>query len=102
MRTVAALHEALDANPFAAQMTDGKQLHLFFLDAPADRYDEAQLRNLAIESEDFALVGEIFYLLAPAGIGRSKLAEKMMPFFPTRMTARNWNSVTALVELAAT
>ncbi len=100
MRSADAFASALDANPFAGRVTEGKQLHLFFLDEPAAKYDEAALRALAAESEDFALIGDVFYLFAPDGIGRSKLAEKMGPYFPKRMTARNLNSVKAISELA--
>ncbi len=101
MRTSGDLKDALAINPFASRVTEGKQLHLFFLDAAAEKYDEAKLRALAIESEDFALIGNVFYLFAPEGIGRSKLAEKMGPLFPKRMTARNLNSVNAIMALMA-
>lgn len=100
MRSADALGNALTINPFAARVTEGKHLHMFFLDEPAVRYDDAALRALAVESEDFALIGDIFYLFAPEGIGRSKLAEKMGPYFPKRMTARNLNSVKAIYDLA--
>ena len=100
MRNADALVDALKTNPFAARVTEGKHLHMFFLDEPAVRYDETALRALAVESEDFALIGDIFYLFAPDGIGRSKLAEKMGPYFPKRMTARNLNSVKAICDLA--
>lgn len=101
MRSVRQLKEALATNPFAGRVTEGKQLHLFLLDEPADKYDEAKLRDLAVESEDFALIGNVFYLFAPDGIGRSKLVEKMGPFFPKRMTARNLNSVEAVIAMAS-
>ena len=100
MRTADALAKALVTNPFAALVTEGKQLHMFFLDEPSVKYDEAALHALAVESEDFALIGDIFYLFAPDGIGRSRLVEKMSPYFPKRMTARNLNSVKAILELA--
>jgi uncharacterized protein (DUF1697 family) len=100
LRSSTALQAALEANPFQARVTEGKQLHMFFLDEPATKYDEAKLRTLAVPSEDFALLGDVFYLFAPDGIGRSKLVEKMGPYFPKRMTARNLNSVRAILELA--
>lgn len=99
IRSAASLKAALAANPFAARVSEGKQLHMFFLDEPADRYDEAALRALATETEDFALIGNVFYLFAPDGIGRSKLVEKMGPYFPKRITARNLNSVQAISDL---
>lgn len=99
LRNADALEAALAANPFGARVNEGKQLHMFFLDEPADRYDKVALRALATETEDFALIGDVFYLFAPDGIGRSKLAEKMGPYFPRRMTARNLNSARAILDL---
>ncbi len=100
VRSTTAVAKALINNPFADRVTEGKQLHLFFLDEPAARYDEHRLRELAVASEDFALIGDIFYLFAPEGIGRSRLAEKMGPFFPKRTTARNLNGVKVILRLA--
>jgi uncharacterized protein (DUF1697 family) len=99
MRTADDIKHALALNPFASRVTEGKQLHLFFLDAAADRYDEEKLRALATVSEDFVLIGDVFYLFAPDGIGRSRLAEKMGPYFPKRMTARNLNSINAIMAM---
>lgn len=100
MRRANYLAAAIRANPFAGIMTEGKQLHLFFLDEPAAKFDEAALRAFATDGEDFQMKGDIFYLFAPQGIGRSKLVEKMGSYFPKRMTARNLNSVKAISQLA--
>jgi uncharacterized protein (DUF1697 family) len=95
---MAQLAEALAANPFAAQVTEGKQLHLFFCEGSNPRYHEPAMRALATPTEDFAMVGDVFYLFAPDGIGRSKLAEKLP--LPKRNTARNLNSIQAILALA--
>jgi uncharacterized protein (DUF1697 family) len=99
LRCTEQMTAAIGANPFAAQVSEGKQLHFFFFDGPADKYDEALLRALASEKEDFALIGNVLYLFAPDGIGRSKLAEKLPRFLPHRYTARNLNSITAIFEM---
>lgn len=98
--TVTEVESALAANPFAERVTEGKQLHLYFLDGPADGFDEAVLRQLAVDGEDFALIGGIFYLYARDGIGRSKLAEKLPRHLPARHSARNLNTVQAILALA--
>lgn len=100
MRGLPQWQAALAANPFADRVTDGKQLHLFFLDGPADRFEPDALRALAVEGEDFALIGDILYLFARDGIGRSKLAEKLPRYLPARHSARNFNSVEAILALA--
>lgn len=101
MRTAKQVRAALDANPYAAMVKEGKELHLYFLDEAADKYDEAALGELAIDSEAFTLKDGIFYLYAPEGIGRSKLAEKLPRYLPKRHTARNLNSVKAILDLAS-
>ena len=100
MRSLPQWEAAFAANPFADRVTDGKQLHLFFFDGPADRFDPEALRALAMEGEDFALMGDILYLYARDGIGRSKLAEKLPRYLPARHSARNLNSVEAILTLA--
>ena len=42
---------------------------------------------------------EIFVLFAPEGIGRSKLAMQAEKLLGVRVTARNWNTVSALQEM---
>ncbi len=98
LRTMAQLADALSANPFASRVTEGKQLHLFFCEGSNSRYDEAAMRQLATPTEDFAMIGDILYLFAPDGIGRSKLAEKLP--LPKRNTGRNLNSIEAILALA--
>ena len=104
LRSLDALTAALAANPFAARVTDGKQLHIFFCDGPITWADEAALRALVVEGEDFSVVqqaaGSLCYLFARDGVGRSKLAEKLPRQLPARHTARNLNSIEAMIALA--
>lgn len=100
MRSSADFTSALDDNPFVDQVTEGKQLHVFFYDGTADKWDEAAIRALAVDGEDAALRRGVVYLYAPNGIGRSKLAEKLPRFLPVRHSARNLNSVQAILALA--
>jgi uncharacterized protein (DUF1697 family) len=91
---------AIGGNPFARRTEDPKFVHLFFLADPVRTLDESAMRALAAPGDDFALVGKVFYLLTPAGIGRSKLAEKLGKFLPVDMTGRNLRSVMKIAELA--
>jgi len=52
-------------------------------------------------NESFRLIGKVFYLHAPDGIGRSKLAARAEKFLSVQATARNWNTITKLLELIA-
>jgi uncharacterized protein (DUF1697 family) len=97
--TAAELEEAVIASPYAPK--EGKHLHLFFCDPTPGPIDTGYLDALKAPTEEFRLVGKVFYLHAPEGIGRSKLAAKIDKAIPgVSMTARNLNTVTKLVELA--
>ena len=89
------------ANPFAAEaQADGSKVHIFFLAAPAT-LDSEKVAALAT-TERLHLTPAALYLHAPDGIGRSKLVERLPRLLNTPSTARNWNTVTALANLAAT
>jgi uncharacterized protein (DUF1697 family) len=79
-----------------------KTLHLWFLaDAPVDP-DLARLEEVAAPTERFELAGRVFYLHAPDGIGRSKLAAQVERALDVPATARNGRTVAAVVALAET
>ncbi len=84
------------ACPFDAP--EGKMLHVWYLTGPA-RFDEALAAELKADSERYHVTDRAIYLLAPEGIGRSKLAEKMDKVAGVQTTARNWNTVTKLLEM---
>ena len=94
------LQQAVTANPFPDATTEPKSLHLFFLAETPASPDLALLDALRRENEHFSLADRIFYLHAPDGIGRSKLAEKVGKALNVPMTARNWRTVTTLLTMA--
>ena len=98
--TIAELQQAMQANPFPEGEAEHKSLHLFFMDALPVNPDLAALTALKAASERFALLDKVFYLHAPDGIGRSKLAEKFGRGWQVNITARNWRTVSTLLELA--
>lgn len=80
---------AIDNNPFPEDESDPKALHLRFLDSVPSSPDLQSLEVLRGPSERFELIGRVFYLLAPDGVGRSKLAEKSEKALGVPMTDRN-------------
>ena len=96
----AALAAAASANPFPAAETDHKTLHLFFLADTPTSPDWAGLDRVKSPSEAYALIGRVFYLHAPDGIGRSKLAERAERLLGVEATARNWRTVQSVLALA--
>lgn len=94
------LAAALAANPFPEGEAEPKSLHLFFMDGSPQNYDTAALDRAKAADERYQLIGQIFYLHAPAGIGRSKLAATMGKGWGVNITARNWRTVSQVMALA--
>jgi len=84
--------------PFKTE--EGKTLHFYFLDAPAENPHLDKLETLKSPTEQFKLHNKVFYLYAPDGIGRSKMAAKVEQSLGVPATARNWNTVSKLISLA--
>ena len=94
------LAAAIEANPFPEGAAEPKSLHLFFLDGSPQRYDGEALDRVKAADERYALIGQVFYLHAPSGIGRSKLAETAGKGWAVNITARNWRTVSEVMALA--
>lgn len=95
------LHAAIEANPYTEADADPKSVHLFFLEARPSEPDLEAAARLATTEESFSLADRVFYLHAPGGIGRSRLAARAERILGVRATARNWRTVLALARLAA-
>jgi uncharacterized protein (DUF1697 family) len=94
------LAAALAANPFPEAAAEPKSLHLSFLAAPPAAPDLDRLAWLRGDGERYALAGRVFYLHAPAGVGRSKLFAQIERALGVAATARNWRTACALLERA--
>lgn len=98
--SLAELESAAAANPFREEILDPATMHLGFLARPAPRPDLDKLRALKKDSERFQLLGKVFYLHAPEGIGRSKLAAATERCLGIPTTDRNLKTVAAVLKLA--
>jgi uncharacterized protein (DUF1697 family) len=96
---LADLATAVARNPFPATDAQHKTLHFYFLESAPANPDLAGLVSLKSDSEQFELIDKVFYLHAPDGIGRSKLAAKVEKALGVPATARNWRTVGKLVEM---
>ena len=92
------LQTAFENNPFSVQ--EGKALHFYFLSAKPENPDLTKLAKLKSPTEDFVLDNKVFYLRAPDGIGRSRLAAAIEQNLSVKVTARNLNTVNKLISLA--
>lgn len=94
------LERAIRANPFPEAEAAPRTLHLFFLASRPAAPDLDALNDARSPTERFHLADEVFYLHAPDGIGRSRLASKAERLLGVEATARNWRTVQKLSEMA--
>lgn len=93
------LERAWDQNPFDA--TEGKALHFLFLESASAEPDLERIEALKAASESWLLKGRVFYLHAPDGIARSKLAAGVEKCLGVTTTGRNANTVARLRAMVA-
>jgi uncharacterized protein (DUF1697 family) len=94
------LERAAANNPFPEADGNPKSLHLFFLADLAKKADLNSMEALKSRTERFVLKGKTLYLLTPDGLGTSKLAARAERLLGVDATARNWRTVTTLLEMA--
>lgn len=93
--------QALTQNPFPEAEIVPNSLHVGFLAQPPKAPDLAKMDAIKTDTEQYRLIGQSFYLHAPDGIGRSKLAASAERLIGVDMTMRNWRSCCAIRDLAA-
>ncbi|WP_428607611.1 DUF1697 domain-containing protein [Sedimenticola sp.] len=91
---------AIAANPFREAESDPKDLHFGFLASVPPNPDLRKLDALKAKSERFQLIDKVFYLYAPDGVGRSKLAASSERLLGVTMTDRNWRTVCKIRDMA--
>ena len=94
------LEKIVANNPFPEARNDPQVLHVGFLAAAPKRPDLGKLESLRLKNERFQLINSAFYLHAPDGIGRSKLAANTERLLGVSMTDRNWRTVGKILEMA--
>jgi len=98
--SLTALKKAMEENPFREAETDPVGLHLGFLAEQPAKADLAKLESLRSGREQFRLTPSVFYLYAPDGVGRSKLAAGAEKALGVEMTDRNWRTVCTIAGMA--
>lgn len=102
VRSVGELREAIAATPFEAgrNLHPGKILVTFLADNPPAEA-AATLASWKSFPEEIHLIGRELYIYFPDGAGKSKLPwSRVEKLLKVNGTARNWNSVLAMLEIA--
>ena len=100
IRTADELGEVVARNPFGEEAaTNPKALQVTFRGDAVGADVIAALQERAASTEKVAAIGREIYSWHPDGIARSKLALAITPK-NSAATARNWTTVTTLLEMA--
>ena len=87
-------------NPFPEAVEVPKYLHAAVLEKAPAQANVDRIRAYAVDGERIGIVGTVAYLHTPHGFGTSKMAERFDNLIGVANTARNWNTVLKLMELA--
>lgn len=91
---------AVDQNPFPEAIEKPSTLHFFFLNASATDPDVDSIEKAKGETERCEITDAVFYLHAPEGVARSKLAANAERYLGVVTTARNYRTVSKLLDLS--
>jgi uncharacterized protein (DUF1697 family) len=102
LRTPADLRSIIARNPFAKRSgIEPNKLHVNFLSAEPAPDARERIAQIKVSREELHLDGLELYMYYPDGMGRSKLTPAVIErALKTSGTARNWNTVTKLLEMA--
>jgi uncharacterized protein (DUF1697 family) len=101
VRTRSELAKVVARNPLAKVVDDPKRYQVTFLAAKLPRATEREVAAAAAPPEQVVVSGREIYAWHPDGVRRSKLAALLARRdLGVPATARNWSTVTKLLELA--
>ena len=101
VRSRAQLAKVVERNPLAVVAKNPKRYQVSFLAAKPDSKVVRTLTDIAAPSEKVVSIGRELYAWHPGGVARSKLWAKLAgKDLGVTATARNWTTVTRLLELA--
>lgn len=100
LRTAEQLAEVVAANPFLTAGAPEAALHVMFLAGPPNPSRIEALDPGRSPPDEFLVRGQEIFLNLPNGMGRTKLLNAYFDGkLATISTARNWRTVTKLLEL---
>ncbi|TPK98036.1 DUF1697 domain-containing protein [Mesorhizobium sp. B2-4-12] len=87
-------------NPYPEVAGEPTKLHAYALEREPTEEEAARLLEKCTGPEKFEIKGDVLYLHAPDGLGKSVFAGLIGRTLKVPGTARNWRSVQALLEMA--
>jgi uncharacterized protein (DUF1697 family) len=101
VRTGTDLRRVVESNPFPMEGVNGSRFLVVFLSGPAPLDKLATLEAAAYAPDEFRPGEREIYAHFPESVRNSKLAARFSDrWLGLTATARNWNTVTKLLELS--
>jgi len=100
VRDVAWFERLVSENPYPEATADPTKLHAYVLEREPTAEEAVRLAEKCTGPESFEIKGDVLYLSAPDGLGKSVFAGLIPRTLKVPGTARNWRSVLALLEMA--
>src|SRR5207249_563479 len=101
LRTAKELEEIIKRNPFLTDIAiDRSKLHVTFLSGLAPKRAREKLQPLAVEPEQFRVIGRQIYLYCPNGYGRTRLSNNAIEKkLSVGATTRKWKTANTLLAM---
>ncbi|RAZ89887.1 DUF1697 domain-containing protein [Mesorhizobium hawassense] len=87
-------------NPYPEVAGEPTKLHAYVLEREPTAEETTRLADKCTGPEQFEIKGDVLYLHAPDGLGKSVFANLIPRTLKVPGTARNWRTVLALLEMA--
>ena len=101
VRTRDELADVIARDPFGDEANDPARYQVSFLSAEPEAAEAQELEAADVAPERVAVLGREVFAWHPDGIGRSELAKLITDRrLGVEVTARNWRTVTKLLEIA--
>lgn len=92
-------YDAKRLNPFPRAASEPLRLHFYFLHESPANPDMRAIESACMPGERFRLIGRVFYLHAPDGLERSRLASQVGRYLGVNAIARNLRTVNKLLAM---
>jgi uncharacterized protein (DUF1697 family) len=101
VRTSAEIADVVARNPLAKFVDDPSRYHVSFCSAKPAAAALREMKAVDVGEERFVVLGREIFAWYPGGVQNSPLVKLLSEKrLGVRITARNWNTVTKLLELA--
>jgi len=101
LRSTHEMRDVIARNPFANRKgIEPNKLAVMFLAREPETSVQDAVRKIKPDVEELHLIGRELYIYFPDGMGRSKLVPLLAKALKNSGTARNWNTVVKLLEMA--